>query len=303
MESDATVPAPPAESLKLLTFNVGLFEFRFAGFPIIKPADFIDLRLAQLPAAILSIDADIVAVQEFYVSPDQWATFLKGLGGRYPYRERAPAPTVRVASGLMFLSKRPILKSGYRPAAERGPFDERSFVEKGILWASVDLGNGTSVGLVNIHLTAGGFFRDQDAPVVNEMRRRQIDEAVKVGEKEMPEGAMIVGDFNAGPEIAQANYRQLLDLGYVDAYAAVCSVQPDCPTITWDAKNFLNQKGTHPHSISQRIDHIYLPPALQGTLIPTAARIVLAETNVTAGARQVSVSDHYGTLVEFRVQR
>ena len=50
MDSDTTKSVEPAASLKLLTFNVGLFEFALAGFPIIKPADFIDLRRAQLPA-------------------------------------------------------------------------------------------------------------------------------------------------------------------------------------------------------------------------------------------------------------
>lgn len=301
MESDTTKSVEPAASLKLLTFNVGLFEFALAGFPIIKPADFIDLRRAQLPAAILSIDADIVAAQEFYATPEEWTAFFNALKDKYPHWVRAPRPTLRVESGLMILSKRPILKSGYKPAAMRGPIDERSFIEKGILWASIDLGGGSSVGLVNIHLTAGGFTRKQDDPKVNEMRKRQIAEAKEVGEENMPEGALIVGDFNAGPEIAKANYDQLIEQGYVDAYVKACVDKPDCLNITWDAENFLNQKGTHPDSISQRIDHIYLPPALQSMLIPTLGRIVLSETNIAAGERKVSVSDHYGTLVEFRV--
>lgn len=286
------------ENMRILTFNAGLFELRLFGFSIVKPADFLHERLRAMPQALLSADADVIGIQEVYFKEHQ-QYFIDNLKSKYPYHCFERNKAVKVNNGLMFFSKHPIRDYKYIPFENRGPIDERTVAQKGVLTCVVETSNGKLIRFVNIHPTAGGLLNAQDSPTIQKIRNDQISQSHDIA-KEGEELAVILGDFNTGPEIAIDNYNYLLERGYIDGYAEYCQVNNLTAEMTWDAKNILNVRGTHSESISQRIDHIYLQEELLQEYEIISSKVVFSEPTVKVNGEMVTVSDHYGVIVDLK---
>ncbi len=284
-------------SIKVLTFNAGLFELYVFGIPFIKPADFLEQRLESMPIEILKVNADVIGLQEVYTKRHQ-DYLVENLKGTYPYHYYQRNRAVKANNGLMYFSKYPIIYKGYYPLKNRGPLDERVVVQKGILTCIIDFGEVGKVQFINIHPTAGGFLYQQDSPEIIKIRSSQITQAFEFSEKNTSLPSIILGDFNAGPEIAVENYQLLIEKGFADAYHAFCQAKNLDALITWDSENLLNQRGTHPDAISQRIDHIYISPSLQKNFSIYDAKRVFDETIVKTNGDLVTISDHYGVVVQ-----
>lgn len=82
---------------------------------------------------------------------------------------------------------------------------------------------------------------------------------------------IILGDFNASPDICPTSYTTLLRGGWEDTfvsaqqtsmnYSSDCSGQTETTWWTWDPKNALNVAGLHASCHGLRCDHVFLPPA------------------------------------------
>lgn len=284
--------------LKILTFNAGLFELRAFGLPVIKPADFLKERLETMPAEILKVDADIIALQEVYFHNHQ-NFLIEKLKNRYHYYFYKRTSAVKVNNGLMILSKFPITKQFYFPLKNKGPLDERTIAQKGILDCIVNINGFGELRIINLHPTAGGFLYKQDSPEIIEIRNNQINQAYELSTStKLP--TVILGDFNTGPEIAQENYNFLLQKQFIDSYLSFADREGIQPEVTWDAGISLNKKGTHSESISQRIDHIYISPEFQERFTIENCWVVFKEQVVKTPTENVQISDHYGMLTEFK---
>ncbi|UTW56472.1 endonuclease/exonuclease/phosphatase family protein [Kordiimonas sp. SCSIO 12610] len=298
---EITVPATNVKSLKILTYNVGLLEVKLLGFELFKPSDYLEERLQYLPDALKSTDADIIALQELY--SDRQAEFvLDALSDIYPYHYHADNTLWRVQNGLMLLSKYPIRNTALIKMDD-GPRDERYFASKSIMAAEVVLGPDLTVDIANIHPTGGGTELAQDHPSNITARGNQIQQTYDLlNEGEglfQSDYKIIMGDFNAGPEIAEENYKLLANYGYVDAYARFANTHDEPLKITWDANNILNRQGAHAGAISQRIDHIFLSPDMASNMSVTNAEVLYESCIVPVqGGDLVPVSDHYGVMVE-----
>ena len=98
--------------------------------------------------------------------------------------------------------------------------------------------------------------------------------------------------MNAGLGVSEGNYMAFERGGYVDAYRASGAGE----RATWEPTNRLNASGPHRACPPQRIDHVFVRgPAVAG------AGVVLDEEIVeVAGGTRVTLSDHYGVMVELK---
>lgn len=282
--------------LSLLTYNTGLLRAPVRRF---DPIPHVDARLAVIPTEILRLEADVVALQEVFQPRDRDA-ILARVRTRYPHVGHVPAPRARLDAGLLTLSRHP-LRARVEPFRD-GPWSERFLSNKGALVTEIDLPDGSSVTVVNLHATAGGFFALPESPRAEAMRRGQMDQLVAIA-RGARGTVLLVGDFNAGPGAAEANYRQLVASGFTDLFAHLHGDDPAC---TWDPKNSLNASGYHRTCPPQRIDHVFVraEDVRLGRVTPRRVRIVLDRPQVrTATGATVTPSDHYGLHAELEIVR
>lgn len=280
--------------LSLLTYNTGLLRVPVERY---NPIPHVDERLAAIPGEVLRLEADVVALQEVFQPRDRHA-LLARTRGVYPHVGHVPPGGVRLDAGLLTLSRHP-LRARLRPFRD-GPVSERLFSNKGPLVTEVDLPGAGAVTVINLHATAGGFFAMPESPRAEAMRRGQMEQVI--AEARAARGpVVIVGDFNAGPGAAEANYRQLEAGGFTDVFAHLHGADPAC---TWDPQNPLNASGFHRSCPPQRIDHVFVrsEDLRLGRVAPRRARVVLDRPQVrVGGGRLVTPSDHYGLHAELEL--
>ncbi len=286
-------------NLKILTFNAGLLEIEFFGMPLVKPADFLPERLAELPKRLIGTDADIIAVQEIYLNKHQ-TELAEALKCVYPYVAYKRTRAIKSNNGLMIFSKYPIKSVQYKRFKQAGGIDERTVFSKGLLAADIELSNSMIIRVIDIHPTSGGVANAQDCKKINGVREDQIRMAYDFYKKDRL-NTIILGDFNSGPEIAKENYEFLANLGFLDTYKEYCEKNNLPAKTTWSSENYLNATGTHTESISQRIDHIFISPELISKSKIIDARRVLDEENIETEKVNVSLSDHYGVLTTLEI--
>jgi len=290
----------PDENLKILTYNAGLFRIRVFGRTLVAPAPHIEERFAALAPALLSSGADIIALQEVY-DLEHRVSLIASLERAYPYRAAWPERRWgRMCSGLMLFSKYPIAAA--QPHSFRDlPFDERLAVEKGMLSAEIDVGRFGRIGVTNCHHTSGGALWDPEGRLADRLRSRQYRQLFAMLSSTAPTRHLAIGDFNAGPEASGENYRELIASGYADAWAERHGSRSEP---TWDPANPLNAKGPHRATSAQRLDHVLLSPGLAQAARVAGAKIVFEQPCVElSGHPPVTVSDHYGLMVELEANR
>lgn len=278
--------------LSFLSYNAGLLRIA----SMYEPVPHVGARLAALPSVILGVEADVVALQEVY-EPSQRAVITDGLAHAYPHRAYIPGGRVRFDSGLLTLTRHP-----HRSRLERfmrGALNERLFASKSVLVSELDVEGVGVVTVLNLHATSGGIFTPPDHPTILVERDHQIRQLLALADnaRGIP---VILGDFNAGPGVADANYRSILAAGFVDVFA---TLSPESAEPTWDPQNALNAGGLHSALPPQRIDHVFVRRSDldAGVVTPADARVVFTETCVRLprGAA-VTPSDHYGIFARMR---
>lgn len=288
------------ESMRIVSFNVGLLDVNLLGYSIMKPADHIEDRAQALSSALKTQNADMIAIQELYVGKHA-KQLIEQMRETFPYHYRKSTTIFRIDNGLLILSKFPIREQRMSTLTS-GPWDEAIFASKSIMSVQIAIDPSRNLNIVNIHATSGGMLNAQDSEKITRVRQTQIEQAKEIIDSHDGDLSIILGDFNAGPEIAPSNYEFLTNIGYVDAYREYCFAKDLEPEITWDAKNILNIQGAHSDSISQRIDHIYLSPGLAQMTTVTHAEVIFKEPIVDVGAEQmVTLSDHYGITAKLLI--
>lgn len=273
LDPDLLIAAPPADlssPLSLLTLNLGLLAWGplWAPFCAHGPE-----RLAAAPARLRACGADVVALQEVYSARHR--RFIAGaLRDLYPYAAAPETDELLLGSGLMLLSRHPIVGQSFT-ALPRRPGMAAKLSRPGCLRVLIDLPGAGPVPVVNTHLPA--FAGD---------RQRQREAAHLLG---IGEDAILLGDFNCSPAVDADVYRRILCAGYRDAFTEAQVGEPP----TWDAANPLNRIGPHRGAPSQRIDHVFLPQRFRAV----TARICLTEPAVVTAGGAVPLSDHYGLMV------
>ena len=287
------------ESIRLFTFNAGLLDFRVLGMTVYRPTDYVEERAAALPGALLSVNADIIALQEVY-DQRHIGALVEALSARFPFYIYERTAAFGLDNGLLVFSRLPIQKAQMLVMGT-GPLDEAAFASKSVMIAQLGIGNGETLAITNVHLTSGGLVNAQDSDEVIQIRSDQLDAAIELSQSLGANHSVVLGDFNAGPKVATSNYQHLTGLGYRDVYLAFCIDSELTPKVTWDVMNILNEAGAHTDSISQRIDHVFVAAESPKTIDVIAADVLLEMPSVEIDGRiTVPLSDHSGVFVELK---
>ena len=235
--------------LSLLTYNTGLLR---APVRRLDPIPHVDARLAVIPAEILRLEADVVALQEVF-QPRDCHAILARVRTRSPHVGHVPAPRVQFDAGLLTLSRHPL-----RARVERfrdGPWSERFLSNKGALVTEIDLPDGASVTVVNLHATAGGFFALPESPRAEAMRRGQMEQLVAIA-RGARGTVLLVGDFNASNLLVVLGGLRALGVPLADA----CAVVPGLTPVPGRVQR------VHGRDLEVVVDYAHTPDALDKVL-------------------------------------
>lgn len=283
-------------TLTVASLNLGLLRLKVIGITVFQFAPFVDYRLKAAPRVLAELDVDILVLQEMF-GVDQRRQLAADLANLYPYSASSDSsPLVGLGDGFLILSRYPI--DEHRIFHFRRRFLEESVIGGiGFQVAHVSVPELGTLPVFNVHLTAGGVMHNPQSRRTEHLRASQITQLLKVTREGEP-CHLLAGDFNAGPDISSANYRQVIDAGYIDCFVEDARL----PKFTWETTNPLNTNGPHKHCPSQRMDHIFVPTVTTDTLMFKRADIVLNIPNVEVQKGQTcTISDHYAVRVEFEI--
>lgn len=278
--------------IRMATFNLGLLRLKCCCRTVKESPPFVEQRFPHICDALANCTAQIVAIQEIY-EKDQVAALLAAVKHKYPHHARYDNQKFwQFHCGLLFLSEFPIEFSTIKKHTEAAAMEKR-FGCKSCLVVHVY----TDVGklcLVNMHTTAGGG-EDTESAGVDRVRESELEEAMELCEAGIQKGckAMIVGDFNCGPEASAPNYKFMEEKGYIDL------VKPFADQVgaTWTPESVLNNLPIFADCPPQRIDHFFAHK--DAGLIAKSAKKIFTEpvVRLSADGDMVPLSDHYGVEI------
>ena len=282
-----------ARGLRIATFNAAIQDLRLLGRSLYCPVAWPRERLRHLPAALESLDADIVCLQELFHRPMQdW--LRDALSPSFPHVAglQSGSVSLRLGNELLVLSRFPLGVARLHRFGH-ATREEWIFASKGFLHVQAEIPGLGTVDLVNFHTTAGGARAHPESPEMETIRARQISQILDVV---MPLPlTFLIGDLNAGPQTSTHIYKEVVDHGFVDAFLAGGGAG-----MTWDPANPLVARSRESHLPPQRIDHVFLSGSLAEQLTPRSARLILHEHGAATPDGPMPYSDHYGVLTELK---
>jgi len=209
-------------SLDILTLNTGLLTYSIFGKTVLEPASFIQERLKGIIDHLKTSGADIIALQEIYHT-DHKEKVISELSQLYPfsiYYQRITKLNIGLPNGELILSKYPIENPEFILFKDN-IVTELIAADKGILLVDIKI-NDKIASLANIHVTAGGFIWHTESEVSNGIRSKQISQTIEILKKRKNNTLILLGDFNAGPNVSQVNYDQIINDGFLDTFSLGC---------------------------------------------------------------------------------
>lgn len=215
-------------------------------------------------------------------------------------------------SGQISITNLPVLEK------ERVPFTFDKYAKKGLLYLKLDLGDGKTLGAINIHT---GF---SDKNSFSEEHLRHFEELgdLAKAKKDLTTHFVIGGDFNAGPDIRFKTvlYDAPLDIwehGLMPIINPLGLRYVRTPEFTWDETNnelvrkpplILRLRNLFKNGYSgwdnydSTLDHIFV----KAEEVTEDAKVVFKEkVPLKCGGREdkdglLNLSDHYGVLVRLK---
>ena len=293
LENHSTPHSDGPAALRILTFNLGLLGFRLPGVCFVPMADHVRHRLKMAPRLLIGADADIIALQEIYDRRHR-RYLVDAVRESYPYAYGVGDRWSMFSNGLMVLSRHPIVSGRYAPSPGFR-LHERAISRKGYLCVEIESPGIGRLRLINVHLTLSGMFFPSVERINDVRRHDEIAHLMRLAASADP--AILVGDFNCSPDVHGDHYRHITAAGYIDSFVAAGGAGEG---FTWDVDNALNRNGPYKNSPSQRIDHIFIPKELLPRLSPVSSVVTFDVPTVPiGGAGRVTLSDHYGMMVDF----
>mgnify|MGYP001619461940 CR=1 FL=1 len=277
--------------LRIVSFNAAIQDLRVFGHSLYCPVAWPRERLRQLPAALATLDADVICLQELFHRPLQrWLCAQMAAAFPYVAGLDTSRPPLRLGNELLVLSRFPLHGARLHRFVQAAP-EEQRFTCKGFLDLKVEIPGLGAVGLVNFHATAGGARAHPESEEMEAIRSQQVAQLLGIADPDLP--ILMVGDLNAGPHTSTHIYKELCGRGLVDVFAAAGG-----DGMTWDPANPLVARGRESHLPPQRIDHVFLSATLADRLAPRAAHTVLHEHDAPTPWGGMPLSDHYGVLTD-----
>lgn len=228
--------AVTSQSFSMLTFNAGLLEVRMLGLQMYQNPGYTEKRLRCIPSEMRKANADVVAFQEVY--SDHHANYIvRELRDLYPYFARNDCPPVSEAfeklykrkkqhrkrglgmfhSGLLFLSKFPILCANFHPW-DVVTHLEALLANKGYLEIFVDIPAIGRIVFYNMHMASASV--NPESSHIEKVRNEEVRQLLRTAERACRLGfsPIIIGDLNAAPNNCTSNYMSFLHNGWLDSY-------------------------------------------------------------------------------------
>ena len=276
--------------LRLLTLNTGLTEIRLLGVALYEDVPHVGARAAHLADALRRVNADIVALQEL-VPARVKSRVTAELRDLYPHRAGIAEDSRFYGTGLLTLSRHPIERAACTPFS-RQTLEEGLFGPRGMLACTVHIPGLGRCRVTNLHVTAGGAYRQRRRRGAPDLRGAQIAEAIAAAGAPCDGTVVLAGDFNCDPAEAPALDRRLQGAGFGDAAAGASRA-------TWDPQNPLNRGRAS--GAARRVDHIFVRAGGGRRVAVADMRVVLDEPAVPlpgGGGAALPLSDHYGLVAE-----
>ena len=169
---DATDDGAANRTLRVLTINLGLLGFELKSGWRMPVDSYLKERLVAAPSLLLSLEADVIALQEVYSAADR-ELLVGAMAARFPFCAVSPKTRSLVGNGLMLLSRFPILRSAFMPA--RGaPLWTLPFWKQGLLAVDLDLPSIGLTRLINAHIASSVPFGRAGSSASKANRSREI---------------------------------------------------------------------------------------------------------------------------------
>jgi sphingomyelin phosphodiesterase 2 len=289
------------QKLRIVTYNAGLIQVKALSKVLFEFAPFVDLRAKALPKLLLSLNADIICLQEVF-DIKHWEKIQRDTKYVFPFsaypRSRRPA---LFNLGVAFLSRIPLDETIFTRFSDQ-LIEEFMLAPKGAGFVKVRPAKYFDIWIANSHTTAGGSKHHPESKITDQCRAKQLTElSTKIDSLSGSQcGKMIFGDLNCGPEASCENYQLLIDLGYSDSVKSVFDSKGLVAPPTWDPTNTLNVQSPHKTSPKQRIDHALVGRAWTNRLSVENVSIIGMEPTIElSDGKTCTVSDHYGWVVDY----
>ncbi|HAZ13747.1 MAG: hypothetical protein A2X86_10155 [Bdellovibrionales bacterium GWA2_49_15] len=235
-------------------------------------------RFKKIAKEIGQFNADIVAFEETFT---KYADVL-GKIPEFPYRLYGPAKGGKklkiLNSGLLLLSKYPIVESDYKIYSKCGGFD--CFANKAIIWAKIKV---PGIGAINV------FTTHTNAGTSRKIKESQLVEAGDFIEAHLGgRSTVFMGDFNFAPGSELYNYVKY-NLNFEDTLDLYLTDHPEYsndPNVLYTYIIKLIYK--------RRLDYFWLKDIGPRSMHPTDYKVIFNNIN---GKK---LSDHFGILMDLQ---
>ncbi len=299
--------AAPAQSYKVLTYNVGLL--RAFGSDLVP---IVEARAAAAPAALAKLASEtapqVILLEEIWRDP-----YAKAIGAALaPLGYAAIMPDVHsiigLSSGLLLLVHAPlsVVDWSFTPFTKTTFFD--SFARKGVLQVTLKDGStGARFVLVGTHTVAldtnNGVPKDKAQVVAELAQIAMVRAALASRSQDGALPALVMGDFNVGPGYVDDAYKAILGNGGLVEAGAVSGAGP---FTTWDPENPLVKYGGYPSEPAAQIDHVFLQDGGGAAWSVQGVQVVMKDPvpglqlvpKHQKAAVPTPLSDHYAFLAE-----
>lgn len=287
--------------IKILTLNVGLLDYKFLDTILFSNPFYSTDRIHHIPKAILSVNSDIIVLQECY-NEQHFKFIYQKIKSVFPYfaRKDKERNLFQVHNGLAIFSKFPIKNANLIPYTTLD-IVEKYFANKSLLTIELDI-NKKKIVLFNVHLTAGSIHPDSSN--ASKGRLIQIDELLAVVKYYQDKDyiVLLTGDFNSGPKRADESYNYLIRKNFVDSYLLSKKKHSNQPEYTWSSKNIIpNFHNTE----NDRIDHIFFHKKDNIDVLETEILFNEPYVKVINDKNQIyncTLSDHNGLLTTLEIK-
>lgn len=325
VQSSVTAPST-TERIKVLSYNVGLFTAPIVGDQVPVVEERAKKLIEILPVDVIAKNVDVGFFLELW--NDRHATDLGRALKSKDYTVFRPTDRVPGAYGSGLLLA---LKKNYRMVY--GPlfvgYTQQAGIQKltrhGMVFALLETPNGKRFVLAGTHTQA---VSTKDGKSTNPGEYFAIEEQVKQLKKlldiwtyKQTYPALLVGDFNVGPNFVDSIFEQVMNLPGMVNHSVNASA-PWGNAYTWDKQNPLVKFGLFPNDNTALIDHIFTSDGIKEEWSEIKTEVVYYDSYQLPATESKSnkkfrektlspatnsyvtpLSDHYGLEGEFELKK
>jgi endonuclease/exonuclease/phosphatase family metal-dependent hydrolase len=288
---------------KLLTLNCWFLSI--LGHDIGKD---IDARLMIIPEKIVSLDADIILLQEVWSNKHKkyLAKTFKEFGYSYIHYEKR---RLNMGDGLMIISKFPITSTDTSSSFSVATKFEEVFTSKRLIYAEVELPSKERIDILTTHVGALGYDEKIGSYKIKQKARQNIQyQEIKEFTQEVHTNNKLIlaGDFNAHYlEFKHGKFENSYSKDYLNLIKNGCG--NDDFTNVFMLANKMNADSSHLPTYAQENPYV-----ASGAFANSPSEVEdfvfacgyeeddISKSKIVFDTQNDIISDHYGIISTFK---